>query len=66
MPTVAIAHSEEGHRSFEPVLALVREALHHLGGMDAYVKPGQTVVIVPGEAAGRETPARRILFPSKR
>lgn len=51
MPTVAIAHSEERHRSFEHVLTLVREALHHLGGIEAFVKPGQTVLVVPSEAA---------------
>lgn len=51
MPTVAIAHSEERHRSFEHVLALVREALHHLGGIDAFIKPGQRVLVVPGKTA---------------
>lgn len=51
MPTIAIAHTKEKHRSFECVLALVQETLHHLGGIEAFVKPGQKVVIVPTETA---------------
>ena len=47
--TVAIAHTEEKHRSFERVLNLVREALDHLGGMSQFVKPGQTVLIKPNQ-----------------
>ena len=45
--TVAIAHTQEKHRSQERVLALVREAVEHLGGMSRFVKPGQTVLIKP-------------------
>lgn len=47
MATVAIAHTNEKHRSPDRVLALVREALAHLGGMAEFVKPGQTVLIKP-------------------
>jgi uncharacterized protein (DUF362 family) len=47
--TVAIAHTAEKHRSIDRVLALVREALSHLGGMQAFVAPGQTVLIVPNQ-----------------
>ena len=46
---VAIAHTSETHRSFERVLALTREALSHLGGISAFVKPGQTVLIKPNQ-----------------
>ena len=45
---VAIAHTNETHRSQERVLALVREALEHLGGMRAFT-PGQTVLIKPNQ-----------------
>ena len=48
--TVAIAHTTEKHRSQERVLALVREALDHLGGMSRFVRPGQTVLIKPNQA----------------
>src|SRR5918992_521148 len=44
---VAIAHTKERHRSPERVLALVREAVDHLGGMTRFVRPGQTVLIKP-------------------
>ncbi|MCL4401140.1 MAG: DUF362 domain-containing protein, partial [Acidobacteria bacterium] len=47
MAIVAIAHTNEKHRSEERVLGLVREALSHLGGMAQFVKPGQTVLIKP-------------------
>jgi Uncharacterized conserved protein len=46
---VSIAHTTEKHRSQARVLALVREALSHLGGMVAFVKPGQTVLIKPNQ-----------------
>ena len=46
---VAIAHTREKHRSMERVLALVREALDHLGGMGRFVKPGQSVLIKPNQ-----------------
>ena len=47
--TVAIAQTSEKHRSQQRVLELVREALSHLGGMDAFVRPGQTVLIKPNQ-----------------
>src|SRR5204862_1233808 len=46
---VAIAHTNEKHRSPERVLALVREALAPLGGMAQFVKPGQTVLLKPNQ-----------------
>jgi uncharacterized protein (DUF362 family) len=42
---VAIAHTTEKHRDQDRVLAIVREALSHLGGIERFVKPGQTVFI---------------------
>lgn len=47
--TVAIARTKEKHRSTERVLGLVREAVDLLGGMSAFVKPGQTVLIKPNQ-----------------
>ncbi|MCV5838004.1 hypothetical protein OFN62_34250, partial [Escherichia coli] len=47
--TVAMAHTKERHRSEERVLALVRETLAHLGGIERFVKPGQTVLIKPNQ-----------------
>ena len=47
--TVAIAHTNEKHRSPERVLALVREALDHLGGIGRFVRLGQTVLIKPNQ-----------------
>src|SRR5919112_4035845 len=47
--TVAIAYTGERHRSQERVLSLVRQALDHLGGMSAFVSPGQTVLIKPNQ-----------------
>ncbi|HEY7390512.1 MAG TPA: DUF362 domain-containing protein, partial [Bryobacteraceae bacterium] len=44
---VAIAHTNEKHRSYETVYALAQRALNHLGGMREFVKPGQTVLIKP-------------------
>lgn len=46
---VSIAHTKEKHRSQERVLGLVREALSHLGGIEAFVKRGQTVLIKPNQ-----------------
>ena len=46
---VSIAHTKEKHRSQERVLDLVREALSHLGGIEAFVAPGQTVLIKPNQ-----------------
>jgi len=47
--TVAIAHTNERHRSPERVLALVREAIDHLGGMSRFVQSGQTVLLKPNQ-----------------
>ncbi len=47
--TVAIAHTREKHRSMDRVLALVREALSHLGGIQAFVQPGNTVLLKPNQ-----------------
>src|ERR1051326_5338962 len=46
---VAISHTNEKHRSSKRVYDLVKEALDHLGGMAAFVKPGQTVLIKPNQ-----------------
>src|SRR4051812_8817537 len=47
--SLAIAHTREKHRSIDGVEALVREALVHLGGMQAFVKAGQTVLLKPNQ-----------------
>lgn len=47
--TVAIAHTNEKHRSNERVLGLAREAIDLLGGMNRFVKPGETVLIKPNQ-----------------
>src|SRR5687767_9475930 len=44
---VAISHTKEKHRSQERVEGLVRETLAHLGGIERFVKPGQTVLLKP-------------------
>lgn len=46
---VAITHTDEKHRSQNRVLGLVREAIDLLGGMNAFVTPGQTVLIKPNQ-----------------
>ena len=46
---VSIAHTGEKHRSPERVLDLVREALSNLGGMEAFVRSGDTVLIKPNQ-----------------
>lgn len=46
---VAIAHTRERHRSQERVLDVVREALSHLGGIEAFVRKGDTVLIKPNQ-----------------
>jgi len=46
---VAIAHTNEKHRSPQRVYDLVAEALAHLGGLPAFVKPGQTVLLKPNQ-----------------
>jgi uncharacterized protein (DUF362 family) len=49
MAKVAIAHTNEKHRSQQRVYDLVKEALDHLGGVAAFVKSGQTVLIKPNQ-----------------
>src|ERR1041384_483276 len=49
MSKVAIAHTNEKHRSQQRVYDLVAEALNHLGGMSTFVKPGQTVLLKPNQ-----------------
>ena len=49
MVKVAISHTKEKHRSQKRVHDLVKEALDHLGGIGAFVKPGQTVLIKPNQ-----------------
>lgn len=44
---VAIANTKEKHRSRERVLGLVREAIDLLGGMEKFVRAGDTVLIKP-------------------
>jgi uncharacterized protein (DUF362 family) len=46
---VSISHTKEKHRSQERVLELVREALSFLGGIEAFVGRGQTVLIKPNQ-----------------
>src|SRR5947209_15953911 len=46
---VAIAHTNEKHRSQERVLAVVRQALDLLGGIRNFVNAGQTVLIKPNQ-----------------
>lgn len=46
---VSIAHITEKHRSPERVLNLVKEALSPLGGIEAFVKPNQNVLIKPNQ-----------------
>ncbi len=46
---LAIAHTREKHRSPERVEALVEEALRHLGGIAAFVSPGDSVLIKPNQ-----------------
>ncbi len=47
--TVAIAHTNEKHRSMERVYGLVQEAIDLLGGMSRFVDPGDTVLIKPNQ-----------------
>ena len=49
MVKVAISHTKEKHRSQKRVHDLVEEALDHLGGIGAFVKPSQTVLIKPNQ-----------------
>lgn len=47
--TVAITRTLEKHRSHDRVLALVREAIDLIGGISAFVKPGDTVLLKPNQ-----------------
>jgi uncharacterized protein (DUF362 family) len=47
--TVAIAHTNERHRSPERVLRLVREAIDHIGGLSRFIRSGQTILIKPNQ-----------------
>src|SRR5687767_14025917 len=47
--TVAIVHTIEKHRSQKRVLGLVRDALAFLGGIEKFVRPGDTVLIKPNQ-----------------
>jgi uncharacterized protein (DUF362 family) len=47
--TVAIARTVERYRDHETIYALTKEAIDHLGGIDAVVKPGQSVLIKPNQ-----------------
>src|SRR5437764_693683 len=46
---VAIAHTDEKHRSMERVLGLVEAALLELGGLSQFIPPGATVLIKPNQ-----------------
>ena len=48
-PVVAIAHTNEKHRSADRVTAVVRQAVDLLGGMSQFVRRGQTVLIKPNQ-----------------
>lgn len=45
--SVAIARTKERYRDEASIHALVKEAIDHLGGMRAFVKPGQRVLVKP-------------------
>src|SRR5215813_9701347 len=47
--TVAISHTNEKHRSQQRVEALVREAIDYLGGINRFIKSGQTVLLKPNQ-----------------
>jgi uncharacterized protein (DUF362 family) len=46
---VAIARTNEKHRSAERITNLTRQAIELIGGMSKFVKPGQTVLIKPNQ-----------------
>src|SRR5947209_2043350 len=46
---VAIAHTQEKHRSQDRVIGLVEAALLELGGISQFVAPGATVLIKPNQ-----------------
>ena len=47
--TVAIARTTERFRDHETIYALTKEAIDCLGGIQSFVKPGQTVLIKPNQ-----------------
>lgn len=47
--TVAIAHTKERYRDLETIYALTKEAIDHLGGITAFVRSGQSVLIKPNQ-----------------
>ncbi len=47
--TVAIAHTQEKHRSQDRVLGLVEAALLEIGGLSQFVPPGATVLLKPNQ-----------------
>ena len=47
LATVAIAQTNEKHRSQERVYGVVKEALDLLGGIEEFVRPGNTVLLKP-------------------
>lgn len=53
MPTVATAHSPNKTLSIETICSLVREALDQIGGFEAFVKPGQRVLLKPDQNCSR-------------
>jgi len=46
---VAIAHTNEKHRSAARVRSLVETALEHLGGIRQFIQKGDTVLIKPNQ-----------------
>jgi uncharacterized protein (DUF362 family) len=50
---VAIARTTDEHLDDAGVAALVREALAHLGGLERFVRPGDTVLIKPNQTVSR-------------
>jgi len=42
--TVAVAHTNEKHRSYETVYRLTESALGHLGGIGRFVRPGPVLI----------------------
>lgn len=53
MPTVSIESSQDKSRSFEKVYSMLESALERIGGLGAFVRPGQTVLIRPDQSVPR-------------
>ncbi|MGI8742843.1 MAG: DUF362 domain-containing protein [Bryobacteraceae bacterium] len=47
--TVAIARTQERYRDLKTIYAITKEAIDHLGGIAAFVQPGQSVLIKPNQ-----------------